>query len=187
MTSPPLTVIPGIPDPVLFYIAIGVVVFLAFVVGSRVVSAVVVEALRRRHIRTDMVQVAGRVVTFVLIGLGVLFAVGVGFESQNITLVGILLATIVASFGVQDLLKDYVSGYYVLFERNFRIGDRISLEGVGSGTVTDVKLRVTLLQTDSGDLVVVPNSELFGKPVTVHVRAAERAAEARGSRSEPPE
>jgi len=93
----------------------------------------------------------------------------------------------VASFGVQDLLKDYVSGYYVLFERNFRIGDRISLEGVGSGTVTDVKLRVTLLQTDSGDLVVVPNSELFGKPVTVHVRAAERAAEARGSRSEPPE
>ena len=79
MTSPPLAVIPGIPDTVLLYSAVGLAVFLAFVVGSRVVSAVVVEALRRRHIRTDMVRVAGRVVTFVLIGLGVRFAVGLWF------------------------------------------------------------------------------------------------------------
>jgi hypothetical protein len=43
-----------------------------------------------------------------------------------------------------------------------------------------VKLRVTLLQSDSGDLLVVPNSELFGKAVTVHAQAAERAAEASG-------
>jgi small conductance mechanosensitive channel len=84
---------------------------------------------------------------------------------------------------VQDLLKDYVSGYYVLFERHIRVGDRITLEGAGSGVVTDVKLRVTLLQSDAGDLVVVPNSELFNKPVTVHVQAAQRAAE---TKPEPP-
>jgi small-conductance mechanosensitive channel len=51
------------------------------------------------------------------------------------------------------------------------------MEGVGSGTVAEIKLRVTLLKTDSGDLLVVPNSELFNKAVMVHVRAAERAAE----------
>ena len=106
-----------------------------------------------------------------------------GVVVNSYYLAGILLATIVASFGVQDLLKDYVSGYYVLLERHFRVQDRISLEGVGSGTVIEVKLRVTLLKTDSGDLVVVPNSELFNKSVTVHVRAVERAAEAK---SEPP-
>jgi len=43
--------------------------------------------------------------------------------------------------------------------------------------VTDIKLRVSLLKTDAGDLVVVPNAELFNKAVTVHVHAAERAAE----------
>jgi small-conductance mechanosensitive channel len=46
------------------------------------------------------------------------------------------------------------------------------------------------LKTDPGDLVVVPNSELFNKAVTVHVKAAERAAESRaeagGSSSAPP-
>jgi len=39
---------------------------------------------------------------------------------------------------VQDLLKDYVSGYYVLLERHIRVGDRISMDGVGSGTVTGI-------------------------------------------------
>ena len=184
MTSPPLAVVPGLTDTSLEYIVVGVIVFLVFVIGSRVVSTVVVAALKRRNIRSDMVQTGGRVVAFFLIGVGLSFAIGFAFQSQNLTLAGILLATIIASFGVQDLLKDYVSGYYVLLERHIRVGDRITLEGVGSGTVTDVRLRVTLLKTDSGDLVVVPNSELFNKAVTVHVRAAERAAETKPT---PPE
>lgn len=179
MTSPPLagSLLPFISDLNLFYLGVGLVVFLIFVVGSRLVSGIVVEQLRRRNMRSDAVRIGGRVVTVVLIGLGVWFAIGFAFQSQNLTLAGILLATIVASFGVQDLLKDYVSGYYVLLERHIRVGDRISMDSVGSGTVTEIRLRVTLLKTDSGDLVVVPNSELFNKPVTVHVRADKRAAE----------
>jgi small conductance mechanosensitive channel len=124
-----------------------------------------------------MVQIGGRVITVLLIVIGIWFAIGFAFQSQNFTLAGILLATIVASFGVQDLLKDYVSGYYVLLERHIRVGDRISMDGVGSGTVTEIKLRVTLLKTESDDLVVVPNSEMFNKAVTVHVRAEKRVAE----------
>jgi len=43
------------------------------------------------------------------------------------------------------------------------------------------------LKTDSGDLVVVPNSEMFNKAVTVHVKAVERAAETKSeASSEPP-
>jgi len=183
MTPPPLAVIPGIPDSNLIWGAVGFGVLVIFVIGSRIVANVVVSTLERRHMRTDMVVVGGRVVTFFLIAVGLLIAIGVAFQSQNLTLVSIVLATIVASFGVQDLLKDYVSGYYVLLERHIRTGDRITLEGAGSGTVIDVKLRVTLLKSDAGDLVVVPNSELFNKPVAVHVIAAERAAE---TKSEPP-
>ena len=184
MTPPPLAVVPGLSDTNFEYIVVAVIVFLVFAVGSRIVSTTVAAALRRRNVRADMVQVGGRVVAIFLIGLGIFFAVGFAFQSQNLTLAGILLATIIASFGVQDLLKDYVSGYYVLLERHMRVGDRITLEGTGSGTVTDVRLRVTLLKTDAGDLVVVPNSELFNKAVTVHVKAAERAAE---TKPKPPE
>jgi small conductance mechanosensitive channel len=188
MSSPPLagSLLPFVNDTDLEFFGVGLVVFLLFVLGARFVSNRVVGALRRRNMRSDVVQIGGRVATVVLIVLGIWFAIGFAFRSQNFTLAGILLATIVASFGVQDLLKDYVSGYYVLLERHIRVGDPISMEGVGSGTVEQIKLRVTLLKTESGDLVVVPNSELFNKAVTVHVRAAERVAETSSS-PKPPE
>jgi len=186
VSAPPLSsLLPFISDKDLTYLFIGAVVFVAFVIGSRFVSNRVVAALHRRNMRADVVQIGGRVATVVLIGLGVWFAIGFAFQSQNFTLAGILLATIVASFGVQDVLKDYVSGYYVLLERHMRVGDRISMEGIVSGTVEQIKLRVTLLKTDSGDLVVVPNAELFNKAVLVHVRAAERVAETSGPPPKP--
>ena len=187
MTSPPLagSLLPFVKDQDLEYFGIGLVVFVLFLIVARLVSNRVVTALRRRNVRSDMVQVGGRVVAVLLIVLGIWFAIGFAFQSQNFTLAGILLATIVASFGVQDLLKDYVSGYYVLLERHIRVGDRISMEGVGSGTVAEIKLRVALLKTDSGDLLVVPNSELFNKAVTVHVKAVERAAETKDSGENP--
>jgi small conductance mechanosensitive channel len=187
VSSPPLSLLPVISDKDLIYLLIGAVVFVAFVIGARFVSNRMVEALRRREVRSDVVQIGGRVATVVLIGLGVFFAIGLAFQSQNFTLAGIVLATIVASFGVQDVLKDYVSGYYVLLERHIRVGDRISMDAVGTGTVTDIKLRVSLLRTDDGDLVVVPNAELFNKAVTVHVKAAERAAETGSAKPVPPE
>jgi small conductance mechanosensitive channel len=177
VSAPPLSLLPFVSDTNLEYVGVGVGVLVLFVIGSRFASNRVVAALHRRNMRADVVQIGGRVVTVVLIGLGVWFAIGLAFQSQNFTLAGILLATIVASFGVQDVLKDYVSGYYVLLERHIRVGDRISMDSVGTGTVTDIKLRVSLLRTDAGDLVVVPNAELFNKAVTVHVKAAERAAE----------
>ena len=177
MTAPPLASVSSSvpwssPDATaLEYFLIGFVVFVLFVVVARLLSRRIAEILSRRQIRPEMTVMVGRVVTFGLIGLGAAFAISFAVQSANVALFGIVLATIIASFGIQDVLKDYVSGYYVLLERHIRVGDRISLEGVGSGTVKEVKLRVTLLQTDSEDLVVVPNSELFSKAVTVHGRA----------------
>jgi small conductance mechanosensitive channel len=168
-----------VPDTTtLVFVGVGLVVFLAFVIASRVVARFAAEQLRKRNVRADMVVLGRRVVTFVVIVIGLLAAFGFALKSADLPILGILVATVVAAFGVQDLLKDYVSGYYVLLERHFRVGDRISLEGAGSGTVREVRLRVTLLQTDAGDLVVVPNSELFGKAVTVHGHGADRTQEA---------
>jgi small-conductance mechanosensitive channel len=151
----------------LLYILLAGIVFVGFVVAARFVAVQVTEALRRRGLRENVVTTGSRVITFGLIVIGALFAFGIAVRSDNVTILGIVAAVIVTSFGAQDLLKDYVSGYYLLLERNIKVGDYISLER-GSGTVTEVRLRVTLLRSDRGDVVVVPNSELFTRPVTVH-------------------
>ena len=159
----------------LLFILVGLVVFVAFLVVARFVAGRVAKALHRRGIRHDMVVIGTRVIMVLLIGVGALAGFSFALESGNVVLAGVVIATIVASFGVQDVLKDYVSGYYVLLERHIKVGDTISLD-LWSGTVTDIKLRVTLLRNESGHTVVVPNSELFNRPVTIQSRPAHSAA-----------
>ena len=159
----------------LLFILVGIVVFVVFFVAGRMVAGRVAKVLRRRGIRHDMVVLGTRVLMVVVIGVGALAGVSFALQSGNVVLAGIVVATIVASFGVQDVLKDYVSGYYVLLERHIKVGDTISLE-TWSGTVTDIKLRVTLLRNEAGHAVVVPNSELFNKPVTIQSRPPASAA-----------
>ena len=165
------------------YLAIGLLVLFAFVIAARFVPRFADAQLRRRHLPPSTVVASKRVVAVLVLAVGIFAALGFAIQNANVTLAGIVLATIVAALGLQNLLQDYVSGYYVLLERHVRLGDRISLDGIDAGKVIDIRLRVTLLQTDSGDLIVVPNSELFTKAVTVYARATERAAE---TKSEPP-
>ena len=154
----------------LLFVVLAIVVFVVFVIAARFVAQQVAEALRRRGLRENVVVTGSRVITVVLIVIGALFAFGIAVHSDNVTILGIVAAVIITSFGAQDVLKDYVSGYYVLLERNIKVGDNISLER-GSGTVSEIRLRVTLLRSEAGDVVVVPNSELFTRPVTIHARA----------------
>jgi small conductance mechanosensitive channel len=153
------------------FIVVGVAAFILFVVAARIAAHLIGQQLSRRNVRADMVVLGRRVVTVLVIAVGILAALGFATQTANITLVGILLATVIAALGVQDLLRDYVSGYYILLERHFRVGDRIGFDD-NVGTVGDVRLRVTLVRTDDGHLVVIPNSELFTKAVTVYARPA---------------
>jgi small-conductance mechanosensitive channel len=180
MTAPPLAALSLTPSQTtnVIFVVVGVLVLLVFVIGSRVIARFAAAQLRARQVRSEVVVIARRAVYVIVLAIGIFAAFGFALQNQNIGLLGILLATLVAALGVQDLLKDYVSGYYVLLERHIRVGDHIRVDDL-SGVVSDVRLRVTLLKSDSGDLVVIPNSELFGKPVTIR-------SPANGTKPEPP-
>jgi small conductance mechanosensitive channel len=160
-----------IPDPVV-YVIVGIAVLAVTVLAARLVARFVGEKARQKHMRTDMVVVTRRVAMAAVVLIGMFAALGFAVQNSNVTLFGLLLGVIVAALGVQQLLQDYVSGYYVLFERHIRVGDLIEFDG-SEGTIVEVRLRVTLLRNDQGDIVIVPNSELFSKPVTIRSREKE--------------
>ena len=149
------------------FVVVGLAVLVGVIIVARIAAHMVGEQMRQRSVRGDLVVLGRRVVTAFVIVLGIFLALGFAVQNASVPLFGLLVATIVAALGVQDLLKDYVSGYYVLLEHHIRVGDRITFES-NTGTVTDVRLRVTLLRSDEGDVIIVPNSELFTKPVRIH-------------------
>ena len=68
-------------------------------------------------------------------------------------------------FGMQTLLKNFVSGLILLFERPFRVGDVLEVGGQ-RGTVTEIGLRSSVLQLWDGTETLIPNSSLLENNVS---------------------
>ena len=66
---------------------------------------------------------------------------------------------IAIGFGAQSLVKDMLAGLLFFIEDQFEEGDRVTVAGV-TGTVERMTLRMTLLRTESGESVTVPNGEI---------------------------
>lgn len=68
-------------------------------------------------------------------------------------------------FGTQTLLRNFISGIIVLFERKVRVGDIVDVDGV-QGVVTAVDIRSTTVRQFDGIETMVPNSLLLENKVT---------------------
>src|SRR4029077_15107707 len=68
-------------------------------------------------------------------------------------------------FGMQTMLKNFVSGLILLFERPFRVGDVLEVSGQ-RGTVTEIGLRASVLQLWDGIETLIPNSSLLENNVS---------------------
>ncbi|MBV8785447.1 MAG: mechanosensitive ion channel family protein [Mycobacterium sp.] len=68
-------------------------------------------------------------------------------------------------FGAQQLVKDLLSGFFVIVEKQYGFGDLVSLtvSGIAAearGTVENVTLRVTRLRSPDGELFTIPNGQV---------------------------
>lgn len=59
-------------------------------------------------------------------------------------------------FGSQNLIKDLLSGFFILFEEQYAIGDYVDIEGK-SGIIESIEIRVTRIRDFNGDLHIIPN------------------------------
>ena len=68
-------------------------------------------------------------------------------------------------FGAQRVVQDLLSGFFIITEKQYGVGDLVQLT-LGSsndamGTVEDVTLRVTKLRTSEGEMYTVPNGQIM--------------------------
>lgn len=60
-------------------------------------------------------------------------------------------------FGSQQLVKDFLSGFFVLLENQYGKDDLVEIAGK-TGTVKEINLRTTILKSDDGNTHIIPNS-----------------------------
>ncbi|WP_438297268.1 mechanosensitive ion channel family protein [Sporosarcina sp. FA15] len=62
-------------------------------------------------------------------------------------------------FGAQSLVKDIISGFFIIFEDQFSVGDYVQI-GVAVGTVEEIGLRTTKISAYGGEVHIIPNGNI---------------------------
>lgn len=70
------------------------------------------------------------------------------------------IGSLAIGMAAKDTLAHMISGFTLMIDRPFRIGDRIQLSGGQIGDVTDIGLRSTKIRTLDNQLLIIPNSDL---------------------------
>ncbi|MGM1322977.1 mechanosensitive ion channel family protein [Corynebacterium macclintockiae] len=87
-----------------------------------------------------------------------------GLTNLGVPAMGAALpATVVSAaigFGAQNVIGDFLAGFFIISERQFGVGDFVAFDGTSSnisGTVVALTLRATKIRTASGEVVMIPN------------------------------
>ena len=67
---------------------------------------------------------------------------------------------VAVGFGAQSLLKDFLSGVFIISENQYRVGDIVDLENGATGTVERIGIRSTVLRDADGNVHYVPNGNV---------------------------
>ncbi len=139
---------------------------------------------KRQYIDPGIRYTVARLTHYLIITLGILLALKLGF-SLDLTSIAVLFTALSVGigFGLQYLAADFASGFILLFERPIRVGDHVTI-GKDEGDVQSINLRTTVVLTSDRTAMIMPNSKLvrdriinwsYGQPraaVSILIRVA---------------
>lgn len=158
-----------------------VLIFASIFIITRVANHLVDKTFNNKRVKRLQVsdrrmntlsEILKKVVRYVLIFIGI--AVSLDLFSINTTSI---IATagiggLAIGFGAQSLVKDVITGFFILLEDQYSVGDYIKIGGL-EGIVEELGVRVTKLRDFTGELHIIPNSNV--QIVTNRTRGAMRA------------
>lgn len=117
-------------------------------------------SLRAERRIEALASVLGSVATFAIWAIAGFMILGeLGIELAPL-LAGAGIVGVALGFGSQTLVRDFLSGIFVLIEDQYGVGDIVDLDGQTSGVVESVSLRTTRVRAVDGTLWHVPNGEV---------------------------
>jgi small conductance mechanosensitive channel len=116
----------------------------------------------------------GRVALLTLIALGALGALGVETSSFSAAIAG---ASVAIGLSFRDTLSNVAAGFMLLVFRPFRVGDVVNVAGA-TGTVFEIDLFLTKIDTADGRRVVMPNGTVFRSNIENHTHLPDRRVDA---------
>jgi small-conductance mechanosensitive channel len=115
-----------------------------------------IERVKRTETLSRILENTARIVILIAALLMCLKEVGIDIGPL---LAGVGILGLAVGFGAQSLVKDVISGFFILLENRMNVGDVVKIAGE-AGLVESVGLRVTVLRDLEGKVHIIPNGEI---------------------------
>ncbi|QLY39423.1 mechanosensitive ion channel family protein [Hujiaoplasma nucleasis] len=111
---------------------------------------------RRKH---TILKITSSIVNYTVKIIALLLILAVWGVNVLPALAGLGILGLVVGLGAQDLIKDIIAGFFIVFEKHFDVGDMIEVEGY-KGEVIDIGLKTTRVMNWKKDVKIYNNSSL---------------------------
>ncbi len=155
-------------------IGVAIVIILLGYVLSRLLRWALHRWLRRNR-TPSFATVMSKLAGWLFFGAAALSATAAAFPSVKPVdlLAGLGFFSVAVGFAFQDILENTLSGVLLLFRQPFRSGDQIQVQEQ-TGTVEAITIRETRIRTFDGQLVLIPNRDVYKSVIRVQTHFDER-------------
>src|SRR5438094_7521622 len=163
--SVPMTVDSSVVGDYVFRTLWALVVVVVALLLARGLRRATMRMLARSRAQANVTILLGNLAQVVVMVVAILAVLAIytrdafGWFLTSFSVIGL-----VVGLSLQDILKNFFAGIWVLVERPFRIGDTIEVTGY-TGSVEEISFRTTQLRTADGREVIVPNGTFMTSAV----------------------
>jgi small-conductance mechanosensitive channel len=152
-----------------------IVVMLIFIVLSKIVRKVVNKILTKISATQAVTRLLTNIISIAIIVAGLFVSLGILELDKTVTslLAGVGIIGLALGFAFQDIAANFIAGVLIAIRKPFGIGDIIKSNDY-FGKVHTMNLRTTNIRTFQGQIVLIPNSEVFQNPIENYSTTGER-------------
>ncbi|MEO7959957.1 MAG: mechanosensitive ion channel [Ginsengibacter sp.] len=146
-----------------------IVAAIVFVIGlfiARYIKRLAVKLIAKISKNTTLNNLFSSIIHIVFIGITLFTVLRILHLDTAVTsiLAGAGIIGLALAFAFQDIASNFISGVFISFRRPLHIGDIVKIKDY-MGKVEEINLRDTTIRTFQGQMVIIPNKDVFQNPI----------------------
>lgn len=159
-------------------IVVAALVFTFFFFAARLLRKLVYKLLFRLSEKKSISDLFSNIFFLLMLFVGLFVSLQLLHLEKTVSslLAGAGIVGLALGFAFQDLTANFISGVFIIFRKPFEVGQIVDTNGF-VGIVEDIQLRSTTIRTNQGLHIMLPNKDIFQKPITNYSLSAKRRAD----------
>lgn len=156
-------------------LVLAIVVFAVFFFLSRVLRKLMYKLLLKVSHKPTVSGLFSSIFFIIILLVGLFISLQLLHLEKTIAsiLAGAGIIGLALGFAFQDLTANFISGVFIIFRKPFDVGNIVDTNGF-TGIVEEIQLRSTTIRTFQGLHIMLPNKDIFQKPITNYSLSGKR-------------